>query len=301
MKARIREKNGYLGNDHQFFKEGAMIGRSILAMALAAELSLTSAAIISGRDTLKLNQDIVFPSGSISANYLKAKGIRSDCGNLYPCTLSVKCDLFMAVAACATCLYYCPISVIGSPRPFWVSRAAYTGMMRELALGDAAQFTRVDTAASPYARDNNRCLPHLTVDGIGGPGLNTSRYLVLQNSARQFILVIPVAIYAASCGSLAGGPPGLSCHSYISGFILHWFLQTDGSPQFGNITAAAPATQPMKPHAQPLQPRDCVFTANGRIGLSKESTQPGSRERMRAVLFGRQSSLVNAPPASAKP
>jgi hypothetical protein len=197
-----------------------------------------NAAIIEGRGVLQMNTAINFTSKHVfQPIYEKQSPYHRE----YPCSLSIdSADIFFLSHDCGLCMYYCPCELIGSVRPFFVLKKPLNSLLMAGALNlrDISSLAIVDSSGSCFNRDTVNCyLPSIIYGfGQGSCGkIDWSLPLIAVTLQRRYVLIEMNITTAQSCDPTLPG----SCHTYTSAVNLHWFLQTDGTPNFQGVTAIA--------------------------------------------------------------
>jgi hypothetical protein len=112
-------------------------------------------------------------------------------------------------------------------------------MAGALNLKDISSLTIVDSSGSCFNRDTVNCyLPSITSNfgSIGSCGkIDWLLPLIAVTLQRRYVLIEMNITTAQSCDPTLPS----SCRTYTSAVNLHWFLQTDGTPNFQGVTAVA--------------------------------------------------------------
>jgi len=194
--------------------------------------------IIHGTDTLNydFNNNIVFSPHSLFSDTYNPANYGNE-GRLYVCSASIpQIDIFVEVAEEGTCMYICHILAVGSPRPFYFSKTPFdsTKLSMQINLSDTLKFTKYDTIhANPQVHDTMNCyLPFLVISNQGNFGIFKNIYGC--NILAKFDPVIETAYDTWN----------FRYYQYLKGYIITWYLQTNGSTDFTYIDNVKPA----KPH-----------------------------------------------------
>jgi hypothetical protein len=107
-------------------------------------------------------------------------------------------------------------------------------LLSPLAIRDTSLFTRYDTVRNDiHVRDSANCyLPHIAPMGANGIPIGTDNFIILKNSSNRYILARFEPVWAIDTDYT----PMPTFHTYHKGYIVRWFLQTDGTLNFGDIT-----------------------------------------------------------------
>ena len=190
--------------------------------------------IISGTDTIIYNHNICFSPHSITPLLSGVAAGRA--GFVYKCTTSAgQIDLFVVEELLGTCMYICHTLAIGSPRPFYVSKKDLGAMnlLSPLAVQDTGLFTRYDTGHYDiHVQDSNCYLPHIAPLGTNGPTIGPDNFIVIKNAAGKYIMVQ----FEVVVGTGTYYSPMPITYTYLRGYVIRWYLQTDGTLNFGDIT-----------------------------------------------------------------
>jgi hypothetical protein len=205
-----------------------------LGLLVTLETFSLNAEIISGMDTVPCGWDLSFSPHALTRN--NYRGNTHDGGNVYTCSTSTAMiDLFIATYGLYVCSYTCWNIAIGSPRPFYASRNSQD-ILKSLNLNDTNLFTKCDTIwrdmciQSMPKGDSTHCyLPHLDSKSANASPLTSGSFLLLKTSTGKYVI-------AQLSPIISEGRDITYIYHYLSGFLVTWYLQTDGTQSFSEIT-----------------------------------------------------------------
>jgi hypothetical protein len=213
-------------------------------IVLAALFYPSYGAIKSGTTILKMNNAVSFASGSAypltswnSSFTDPLKGV--------PCSVSIdSLDLFFLSANCGTCFYYCPCELLGSARPFYISKKSIDqiGKGNNLNLNDTAAFRKVASGKNCIeTSDSAGCiLPSVSPRGSFCPKYQWTQPLplIVTTAQNNYTVIRLIPQYQESCS-----PETLpECQTYVASIALQWFMQTDGTTDFRGIFTGVKST-----------------------------------------------------------
>jgi hypothetical protein len=186
--------------------------------------------IITGIDTVRNHKALEFSphaSFDISRNDSSARA-----GEVPTCiAASPLMDVFVAQEAVGVCIYFCPFLALGSPRPFYLSKMPFysESFSTPLDLNDASRFVKYDTLKfDPHVLDSTHCyFPHIS----RFVSTDSGNFIVFKNIARQYVLARFNTIMTTGYYT----DPMPQTYTYVSGYVIKWYLQTDGTANFNGI------------------------------------------------------------------
>lgn len=147
------------------------------------------------------------------------------------CSSNPIIDVFVAQEAVGVCIYFCPFLAVGSPRPFYISKMPFysENFSTPLDLNDASGFAKYDTLKSdPHVHDSSHCyLPHI----FGFVSTDSGNFVIFKNLSRQYVLARFNTLMTTGYYS----DPMPESYTYVSGYVIKWYLQTDGTANFNGI------------------------------------------------------------------
>ncbi len=239
----------------------SILKRCIVSVSIVSAFACIEANVIKGTTEVDFNHNLRFTPCLITED-----STYTPRGRVYACTPATpSIDLFVAERDVGTCTWICHILAIGSPRPFYLSKRAFTTstLTGTLNVTDRSQFVTFDTVRNTAGgRDSLPCyLPHALDTQIA-----SGYFAVFQNSERQYVLAVFNSIMDdyTDC-SQPPLPVNCTSHSYRKGYRIDWYLQPNRTLNFsGTITEVAQtgAVRPVK--ASPLRMGHVAFSLDGR-------------------------------------
>jgi hypothetical protein len=215
-----------------------MMKKVIIAIAVVIVFfHIASGQIKTGSATLKMNCEISFRSGA-----MHEIGFKNDIPYpaSYPCSTSVDTfDFFFISRDCGTCTYYCPCELVGSARPFYISKKSINQIGKEnrLDITDTSVVNKVFSMKNCFiASDSSVCvLPSISTGNINRycQSYDWSHPLIALTKQNKYVLMTLTPLYQQSCDMTIPTYP--DCRSYVGSIAISWFLQQDGTTNFNGV------------------------------------------------------------------